>query len=134
MKYFIIGIAFLLSPFDNHAQIKALDSIDLLIHKAGSDTQRINLRIEKLTILANEKLDSAIVFADSIIDESKKINYKYGEARARIYKAGDYCFLGRYAEAKQNLDVAKEILSHTQDSATLIRLYAHYWHDVFHAK
>ncbi len=84
------------------------------------------MKIEKLKILDNDKLDSAIVFADSIIDEAKKINYKYGEVRARIYLAGDYCFVGQYNSAKENLDIAKKILSQTKDSETLAKMYDHY--------
>ncbi len=126
MKYFIIATSFLLSTLDSHAQTKAIDSINLLIHKASSDTQRINLKIAKLVILSNDKLDSAIVFADSLIEESRKIKYKYGEARARMHQAGDFCFLGRYNVAKQNLDITKEMLSQMQDSGLLAKMYDNY--------
>jgi signal transduction histidine kinase len=105
------------------AQNKQIDSLDNLIVKASSDTQRINLKIEKLRILASSNLDSAIAYGRKVIDESKKINYKKGEARARIKVAGDYCFYGNFEAAKNNLDSSKMILSQINDSLTLGNLY-----------
>src|SRR5690242_8800599 len=105
------------------AQNKQIDSLDNLIRKASSDTQRINLKIEKLRLLASGNLDSAIAFGSKVIDEAKKINYKQGEAKARIKVAGDYCFYGNYEAAKNNLDSSKMILSHINDSLTLGNLY-----------
>ena len=52
------------------AQSKQIDSLDNLIRKASSDTQRINLKIEKLKILSNGNLDSAIAFSYNGCDES----------------------------------------------------------------
>jgi signal transduction histidine kinase len=105
------------------AQNKQIDSLDNLITKASSDTQRINLKIEKLRLLASGNLDSAIAFGSKVIDEAKKINYKQGEAKARIKLAGDYCFYGNYEAAKNNLDSSKMILSQINDSLTLGNLY-----------
>ncbi|MGH2648263.1 MAG: hypothetical protein ACRDE8_11875, partial [Ginsengibacter sp.] len=61
------------------AQTKAIDSLNLLINKSTSDTQKINLKVEKLKLLGYGNLDSAILFAKSIIEEAQKINYKNGE-------------------------------------------------------
>jgi signal transduction histidine kinase/Tfp pilus assembly protein PilF len=105
------------------AQNKQIDSLDNLIVKANSDTQRINLKIEKLRLLASGNLDSAIAFGTKVIDEAKKINYKKGEAKARIKLAGDYCFYGNYEAAKNNLDTSKMILSKINDSLTLGNMY-----------
>jgi two-component system, NtrC family, sensor kinase len=122
----LAGILFLLSTLHIHAQSEAIDSFNVLINKSGSDTQRINLKIKKLKLLSNVNLDSAIISADSIVGEAKKINYKLGEARARIHLAGDYCFVGKYNAAKENLDITKKILSNTQDSEALAIMYGNY--------
>ncbi len=107
-------------------QSRAIDSLNRLINKSASDTQRINLKLEKVRILANGSLDSAIALAKVLVNESQKINYKQGEAKARIRLAGDYCFTGDYAAAKNNLDISKVILSHANDSLLIEDLYCHY--------
>ncbi len=126
MKYFILSTIFLLSVGHVHAQITAIDSINKLINNSTSDTQRINLKNEKLRILSNGKLDLAILFADSIINEAKQIKYKQGEAAARVRLAGDFCFTGQFSLAKENLDIAKNILLHAQDSTILAKMYNQY--------
>src|SRR5262249_51851727 len=108
------------------AQDKQIDSLNNLISKSKSDTQRINLKVEKLRILANNNLDSAIAFGRKVINEAKQINYKKGEAKARIKLAGDYCFYGNYEAAKNNLDTSKIILSQINDSLTLGNMYSIY--------
>ena len=108
------------------AQTKKVDSLNRLISKSTSDTQRINLKIEKLTVLSNINLDSAIAFANKVIDEAQKINYKKGEVNARMRLAGNYCFTGEFELAKKNLDASKEILSHITDSLALAGMYYRY--------
>ena len=108
------------------AQIKKIDSLNSLISKSTSDTQRINLKIEKADALSNINLDSAIVLAKELIGETQKMNYKKGEVKARISLAGEYCFTGEYALAKENLDASKEILSHITDSLSLAGMYYRY--------
>ncbi|MEP6950526.1 MAG: hypothetical protein ABI863_14675, partial [Ginsengibacter sp.] len=122
MKYLVAWLFFSLVAHAE-AQTKAIDSLNLLISKSKSDTQRINLKTEKLRVLGNDNLDSAIAFARNIIEEAQKINYKKGEAAARISLAGDYCFAGEYAVAKENLDAARYILLNITDSASLGKMY-----------
>jgi two-component system, NtrC family, sensor kinase len=107
----------------SYSQNDKIDSLNGLIAKAISDTQRINLTITKLTMLGNVNLDSAIALAIKTIEEARNINYKKGEAILRIKLAGDYCFTGKYPAAKENLDIAKQILLDIKDSAELGRLY-----------
>ena len=102
MKYLITCSLVFMWMIHTQAQTKKVDSLSRLISKSTSDTQRINLKIEKLNVLGNINLDSAIVFAHGVIDEAQKINYKKGEVDARIRLAGDYCFTGEYDAAKEN--------------------------------
>ena len=126
MKNFaLIGILLLFSCF-SYSQNKKIDSLDRLIAKAASDTQKVNLAVSKLKILGEINLDSAIALANKTIEKAKRINYKNGEVFARIYLAGDYCFKGVYSEAKENLDVSKQILSQIHDPAALGKMYDTY--------
>ena len=117
--FFLFCIAF------SHAQNK-VDSLNRLISKAKSDTQRINLTLEKFHALFNSNLDSAIILGNKTIQEAKAIGYKNGEAKARIALAIGYCFKGEYAMAKENLDISQKILSQIVDSATLAKMYGNY--------
>jgi two-component system NtrC family sensor kinase len=123
MKYFLSSMMFLLSVFSPYAQTKAIDSLNRLIAKAASDTQRINLELAKCRIISNVNLDSGITLAAGILNQSKQINYIHGEAEARIKMAGGYNFTGNYGKSKETLDSTKVILSHTQDSITLAKMY-----------
>ena len=115
MKNIIIISFFLSFAMSICAQNKLLDSFNLLINKATSDTQRINLKLEKFKLLGNGNFDSAIVFGINLINETKKINYKYGEAMAEIRLAGDYNFTGQFVLSKKNLDAAKDIFLNIND-------------------
>ena len=126
MKYLITGLFFFLCSTQIQAQSKKIDSLNRLISKSTSDTQRINLKIKKSEALSNINLDSGIALAGEIITEAQQINYKKGEANARISLAGDYCFTGEYALAKENLDASKEILSYISDSPALAGMYYRY--------
>ena len=126
MRVLVTAILLLLWAINIQAQNKQVDSINALISKSTSDTQRINLKVAKLRVLAHINLDSAIAFGNNLIKEAQKINYKKGEANARIRVAGDYCFTGNYAMAKENLDAAKKLLSQITDSTTLASMYGNY--------
>ena len=126
MKYLIAYLLLLSCATHIAAQTKKIDSLNNLIDKSTSDTQRINLKIKKVRILSSRNLDSAIAFAHNIINEAQKINYKNGEALARINMASDYCFSGEFGLAKENLDTAKIILSNTGDSLALANMYNGY--------
>jgi two-component system NtrC family sensor kinase len=126
MKSFVPILILLFFTVFSHAQNKQIDSLNNLISKATSDTQRINLKLNKLKLLGNVNLDSAIVFAGNTINEAKKINYKQGEAKTRTKAAVYYCYTGNFAEAKNNLDIAKEILLRINDSLLLGSMYSAY--------
>ncbi|MEO8861318.1 MAG: tetratricopeptide repeat protein, partial [Ginsengibacter sp.] len=123
MKYLIVCLLLFCVCLNTHSQTNKIDSLNELIGKATSDTQRINLKIVKLRVLGNGNLDSAMAFARNIIEEAKKNNYKKGEAAARISLAGDYCFAGEFAIAKENLDAARRVLLNITDSVSLGKMY-----------
>jgi two-component system, NtrC family, sensor kinase len=123
----IVWVLWMLPVFSfSYAQNNKLDSLNRLIAKASSDTQRINLEIKKIKTLSNNNQDSSILFGKRIIEKSKIIQYKLGEAKARIAIAFPYCFKGEYNAAKENLDISNEILSVAKDSPTLADMYDSY--------
>src|SRR5579862_2891654 len=123
MKYFLSSVLFLLFTKPLPAQKRAIDSLNRLIEKASSDTQRINLRLAQCRIISNDNLDSGIALGLSILAEAKKINYIHGQAEARIRIAGDYNFTGKYDKAKENLDSTREMLAHYPDSGEMAKMY-----------
>ncbi len=118
----MIGLLTLFSCFC-YSQNKKIDSLDRLIAKAASDTQKVNLAVSKMRILSEINLDSAIALANKTIEKAKHINYKEGEANARISLAGDYCFKGVYNAAKENLDATKQLLSQIKYPVALGKMY-----------
>ena len=75
MKTFVPLIFLVLYIEFSHAQNGKIDSLNRLISKSNSDTQRINLAVNKLEIFNNINLDSAISIGNATIEFAKKINY-----------------------------------------------------------
>ena len=125
MKLLFQILFFFFCAQSSSAQNK-LDSINHLISNATSDTQRINLLVEKINLLENSDLDAAIILGNKTIEEAKAIGYKKGEADTRMMLSFGYCFKGDYAAAKENLDIAGILLSQVKDSASLAKMYDNY--------
>lgn len=126
MKLFSLILLLLFTTINGYPQSKIIDSLNKRIAQATSDTQRINISIQKLVKLGNVNLDSAIAFGNDLITQSKKIDYKKGEVRSRIAIAMDLCYKGQYDTAKNYLDIAKELLSQITDSTGLAMMYNNY--------
>ncbi len=108
-----------------HAQSK-IDSLNQLIAKATSDTQKINLSVEKIRAYDDIDLDSAIIIGNETINNAKAIHYQKGEVNARINIAFSYCYKGDYIIAKENLDISKKMLLGINDSIALTKMYNNY--------
>ncbi len=108
------------------AQNRKIDSLNRLISRAASDTQRINLTVEKIRVLTSDNLDSSIALANRTIEEAERIHYKQGEASARIALANNYCFTGNYSAANENLTLSNQLLTNIKDSARLASMYNAY--------
>jgi len=98
------------------SQTKKIDSLNNLISRASSDTQRLNYLNEKAGLIGEVNIDSAIAIFLDIIDQSQKKGYNKQEAEARYKLAGKYCFKGMFKEAHLNLVTAEKILSGLNDS------------------
>ena len=117
MKNFILIVTLILFSLICFSQSKKLDSINRLIAKSASDTQKVDLITSKIKILGHGNLDSAIALANKTIETARRLNYITGEAKIRVLIAGDYCFKGNYSAAKKNLDISKQLFSKTKDPA-----------------
>jgi two-component system, NtrC family, sensor kinase len=120
-------ILFLLICYSlTYSQNRKLDSLNNLLAKSTSDTQKINLNIAKISVFATNNFDSSIAIGNLAIERSKALQYRSGEARARVILAYSNCFKGNYKAAKDNLDTAREILSRGVDSSEFPQLYDTY--------
>jgi len=126
MKTFVPLIFLVLYIEFSHAQNGKIDSLNRLISKSNSDTQRINLTVKKIDIFNNNNLDSAISIGNATVEFAKKISYKKGEANARARLAYSYSFKGEYEVAKEHLATAEKISASIEDSSTMGQVYANY--------
>ncbi len=117
MKLFISVLFICFCTSLSQAQRSKLDSLDRLISRSTSDTARINLVLQKISILSN--IDSAISLGKTVIEEAKKINYRTGEAEARQKLASKYNMKGEYQLAAENLAIAESIYGSLKDSLGL---------------
>lgn len=126
MKQFLTVAVTLLCLVSSWAQTPKLDSLNRLIKRASSDTARINLINTKISLLVDVNIDSAIQLGLKNIADSKRINYKPGEALARVRLAHCYKFKGNYTAAKENLKLAEAVYVSLKDSAYLSKVYNAY--------
>ncbi len=108
------------------AQTRKIDSINNLVSKATTDTAKINLLIQKIKLLSEVNLDSAIFFCKKTLAEAQKINYYQGELNVRKELIKNYCFIGDYKSADENLKLFSQFIKLSKDSADYADLYYSY--------
>ncbi len=124
MKSFITVLFICLCTSLSQAQRSKLDSLNRLISQSTLDTARINLVLQKISLLSS--IDTAISLGKSVIEETKKINYRKGEAEARQKIAGKYNMKGEYLLAAENLVIAENIYKSLKDSFGLNYVWSTY--------
>lgn len=125
MKHLQVLIFLLIISLQQHAQTRALDSVDQLISKAKTDTGRINLLITKVKIAGRSNLDTAIVLGEQALKEARKAQYYQAEINLRQGLSNNYCFKGNYKAAQQHLDYMLKFIK-PGDSLNLANVYANY--------
>ncbi len=126
MKFFVTIFFIAVCLNNTFSQTRKLDSITALINKATSDTARVNRINDKIALLQEVNLDSAIALGIRNVAEAQRIKYAKGEADSRTRLATNYCFKGKYDSAKENLESAEKIYVNTNDSAGFLLLYSTY--------
>ncbi len=126
MRLLIKIILLLILPAFVSAQQYIVDSLNRLISKATSDTQRINLIIRKANVMRDINLDSSIQLENKAIQDCQSLHYIHGELYAMLDLALAFSEKGDYAIAKKNLDKAGEFLKTVKDSFALLNYYNSY--------
>ncbi|WP_128546455.1 ATP-binding protein [Larkinella soli] len=116
---------FLLTPAFGQSNPK-IDSLDRLIRKAATDTARINLVIEKIYLLNQSNLDSAIALARKTVADARRIGYRKGEAYALIKLAAGNYFKGDYGHSAAYLKNAAQIFTSLKDPKGLGNTFLSY--------
>lgn len=123
MKNYFLASLLIISVVVN-AQNRKLDSLNALISKATSDTQRINLIVSKLGILYASDLDSTIFIANEALKDAQKINFYKGEFYLRSRLLNCYSFKGAYDKAREQYNYLLTFTRAVTDSSDFGELYA----------
>lgn len=121
-----ISLLFLMLSYIAFPQQRILDSLDNLLAKEQSDTARINLINQKIRLVSQVNLDSAIAMAAANLQHAINIHYLKGEADCRVRAATNLCYKGEYAEAEKHLALADKIYTSQNDSSGKRGLYGTY--------
>jgi signal transduction histidine kinase len=126
MKRFVILALLLISVLLTLAQSRKIDSINILISKATTDTARINLMVKKSTYVRNQNIDSSIALAKKILSEARRVGYYKGEVDIRNNLITSYCFKGDFKSAKENLKFLETFIKPSKDSFDYADMYGNY--------
>jgi signal transduction histidine kinase len=108
-----------------YAQNRHLDSLDQLIAKAKTDTDRINLNIQKINILVRSNLDTSIYLSKQLLKEAEKANFYTGIFELHTQLANNYSFKGSFDSAKENIQILEKIVK-PSDSLKIATIYSVY--------
>lgn len=108
-----------------HAQDRKLDSLDQLIAKAKTDTDRIKLNIDKINLLARSDLNAAIALGKSQLENAEKINFYKGIVKLRSQLSSNFIFTGEYEKALENIHFLEKYIK-PEDSINYSGIIATY--------
>jgi two-component system NtrC family sensor kinase len=101
MKKAVTLVIFLLTIFTAAAQRKQIDSLNLVIRKAVTDTDKYNALHDLGLLYTQSYPDSGILFSQQAFLLAKKNNWAKNQARQLGNIASDYANMGDYATALQ---------------------------------
>lgn len=104
------------------AQNRRIDSLNELISKAKTDTDRIKLNFKKIGIFGRSNLDTAILLGKEQLQNAEKIHYYRGIVMLRNQLANSYIFKGDYSAAKENIHLLEKFIK-PGDSITIAWVY-----------
>lgn len=126
MKRSVILALLLCSVLLSLAQSRKIDSINILISKATTETGRINLMVKKTKYVRNQNLDSSITLAKKVLIEAQKAGYYKGEVAIRSSLITSYCFKGDFKSAEKNLKFLETFMKPSKDSTDYADMYGNY--------
>ena len=125
IKYLLFLFLYLLCFKNLPAQNHKLDSLNNLIAKAKTDTDRINLNLRKISLLGKSDLNAAISLAKTQLEYAEKINYYKGVLNLRSQLTNKYIFTGDYKKALENLHFLEKYIK-PKDSTNYSGIYSMY--------
>ncbi len=125
-KGFFIFCMLLVISIKSYTQNKVIDSLQIALKNAKSDTARINLSNQLVTKMSEVNLDSAISLGNKTIIKAQKLKFRKGEAEALNTTASSLIRKGEFETAKKNLDDAIIIAESLKDSLRLSTAYGNY--------
>src|SRR5665213_999540 len=111
--------------YNSQSQNRKLDSINQLIIKAKSDTDRIMLNIKKIEFISRSDLDSGIYLARQQLKEASKLNFYNGIVGLHNDLASNYTFKGNFDSVNQQIQFLQKYIK-PGDSLNLAIVYAEY--------
>ena len=111
--------------YNLHAQNRKIDSLDRLMAKAKTDTERIRLNIKKINLLSAKNLDTAIYLEKIELQKAEKANFYDGIFLLHTQLSNNYIFKGNYDSAKANIQYLEKIIK-PNDSLNLTSIYGVY--------
>ncbi len=124
-KYLLLLFLYMLSYTNLAAQTPKLDSINNLIAKAKTDTDRINHNIDKINLLARSDLNAAIALGKTQLEDADSINYYRGVVILRNQLSNNYIFTGDFKSAVENIQFLEKYIK-PKDSINYSGIYSMY--------
>ncbi len=125
IKYLLFLFLYLLCNKNLPAQTPKLDSLNNLIAKARTDTDRINLNLRKISLLGKSDLNAAISLANTQLEYAEKINYYRGIINLRSQLGNKYIFTGDFKKALENIHFLETYIK-PKDSISYSGIYTMY--------
>jgi len=100
-----------------YAQNAKIDSLNKLISKAATDTDRLKLTINKISLWSSINLDSSISLAVKTLSGPGIKKYHGTEADVRIGLIYNYCYKGNYNAATEQIRNFHQFISSSGDSS-----------------
>ena len=125
IKYLLLFFLYLVCFTNLTAQTSKLDSLNNLISKAKTDTDRINLNLRKISLLGKSDLNAAIALANAQLVNAEKINYYKGVLNLRSQLGNKYIFTGDYKKALENIHFLEKYIK-SEDSISYSGIYTMY--------
>jgi serine phosphatase RsbU (regulator of sigma subunit) len=105
------------------AQNAKIDSLNNLIGKAASDTDRIKLTLSKVYVLNSINIDTSIALMIKTLDRIGNKYYTKAEVDLRVQLIYNYCYKGNFKAASEQTDHLQEYINSSHDSSNYGAVY-----------
>ncbi len=124
MKSFALSMLIFCFALSGYTQNAKIDSLNILISKATTDTGRIWLLVKKSIAYTNVNLDSSIAICLKNLEGIKKYNLYGAEIDTRQRLIINYCYKGDFKAASEQVSYLSQFIKPSKDSADFADLYS----------